>query len=1065
MLENFSRTVRNYVPTSIPVPIAAPSPARVSRPVSFGSFLVPPGGATVGTPTTHRGSGSHTRRSSGQPTWRIRGGVQFDSAEVDDAAVFGSEDEDQESTFAGDQRLTSYPTVGEGDTIMWSRWDTLSELTLKPQRLLFLGYSSGFQLWNCTNLGSVSEVLNLSGPSWGLVTFAGVLASPRVSDKDQIGDQRPLIGVVSKVRDQSTMSVYSLRSHQVVKRFQLPNVSTFVSNSNFTIISTFNPSTLHILSSASFTVLHTIASPSLFPYAHSSPLTFKLNTNNYNIVSSPDIEHDSEPSSSRHNHSLPVYSLSHRLLAFTSPPPAPESFHGVAAQPRTHKRLSSSSRGISQADLGNAAIKVGGSVLSGMKFLGGMAYNAAAEYAKSGPAGEQGRVSNLFFSRSAPAASGSHSGLQEQSVSSPRAGSPYLQPSGQPSTHSPPTHAGSAAGYYVTVVDLAPLLKENMSSSSPHTVAEFVALKHQPAVHLKFTHDGNSLIVSPRDGQVIRMFQIRPSPTALIQTLGGAVGDNVPWHIYNLRRGHTSAVIEGVELSPDGRWAAVGTRKHTVHIFPINPYGGAPDPRSHLEGRVWNAQEIQPLSTEVAPIVRLRSSKAVADGPRAPLAFTFLSVLDPALPASLLPPMGGGSSPSPSLGRPEPPSPRRVQRLANFQDILMFDPLDGVLSLRRITLEPRPRDQGPSFSAPFSNFGASVSLPGTGAAGRLGVSPPSRGGGARNKSSGLTQMMEASTELAGRESTVATWQLRRRQDWGEIRNSLQGAADSSSENAVRKPNSLAHAELSTCSKAPGMLPRSIYLAHQFSFHTLGEDYHALIRRYQLDVAGNKLEVRKEVEVSAYSAGTGESFVEGFSAPRDVRRATSSFDEPIASAISADLGRSHSPRTIIPMLPNGTPGSKPKSFKNSIPIRNMTAGITEGMGESLGRIRREIHKVRSPQFGPRPDSSLSGSVPLEFDEQDEDFLYQTPKLDEPNDETPSRSTSRGEGDSGGSVSTPSTNLNPLEDDGDDLWRGWNEEDKKAIDEAEQFDDVVGFLDEEQTPSMQAERKKASRRQRW
>jgi hypothetical protein len=37
-----------------------------------------------------------------------------------------------------------------------------------------------------------------------------------------------------------------------------------------------------------------------------------------------------------------------------------------------------------------------------------------------------------------------------------------------------------------------------------------------------------------------------------------------------------------------------------------------------------------------------------------------------------------------------------------------------------------------------------------------------------------------------------------------------------------------------------------------------------------------MDVRKEVNVSPYSAGTGESFVEGF-LPRDMGRAASSFD--------------------------------------------------------------------------------------------------------------------------------------------------------------------------------------------
>ena len=55
-----------------------------------------------------------------------------------------------------------------------------------------------------------------------------------------------------------------------------------------------------------------------------------------------------------------------------------------------------------------------------------------------------------------------------------------------------------------------------------------------------------------------------------------------------------------------------------------------------------------------------------------------------------------------------------------------------------------------------------------------------------------------------------------------------------------------------------------------------------------------------------------------------------------------------------------------------------------------------------------------------------------------------SQQKGEGDSGASVSTPSTSAIPLDGDVDDLWHGWD----TAEDKIEQFDDIVGFLDEEQ-----------------
>ncbi|KAG6373946.1 hypothetical protein JVT61DRAFT_6110 [Boletus reticuloceps] len=131
MLENFSRTVRNYVPTSIPVPTAAPSPPRVSMPISFGNFMghspthSSERESLTGTPPSER---RRVRRSSGQHFSRSR------------ASVVGSP-----------EVQTSIP----GRLVMNVRY----------RRVLLLGYSSGFQMCDCNNLAPVPEVLNLSAPS------------------------------------------------------------------------------------------------------------------------------------------------------------------------------------------------------------------------------------------------------------------------------------------------------------------------------------------------------------------------------------------------------------------------------------------------------------------------------------------------------------------------------------------------------------------------------------------------------------------------------------------------------------------------------------------------------------------------------------------------------------------------------------------------------------------------------------------------------------------------------------------------------------------------------------
>lgn len=248
---------------------------------------------------------------------------------------------------------------------------------------------------------------------------------------------------------------------------------------------------------------------------------------------------------------------------------------------------------------------------------------------------------------------------------------------------------------------------------------------------------------------------------------------------------------------------------------------------------------------------------------------------------------------------------------------------------------------------------------------------------------------------------------------------------------------LAQAELSTCSTSKRLVPRSIYHAHQFSFFYLGEDYHALLRSHRLDVPATKVDVRRQVEVSASGALTGESFVSGSSLPSHAAF-PSSFDEPLASALSAELRGNPSP-PVIPMYPNG-PVSR--SLRPAIPIRNVAVGISDGMSEGLGRLRREIGKVRSPRLIPRGDS-VPASVPLEFDEEDEDFssLDAAPTLGRQ-----SRATSH----EAASVSTPSTSIEPLpaEQESDLMWESWSNEDKQTVDDLEQFDDIgVGYMDEE------------------
>jgi len=356
-------------------------------------------------------------------------------------------------------------------------------------------------------------------------------------------------------------------------------------------------------------------------------------------------------------------------------------------------------------------------------------------------------------------------------------------------------------------------------------------------------------------------------------------------------------------------------------------------------------------------------------------------------------------------------------------------------------------------------------------------------------------LFRSSSGLMGRENVFATWNLRRGSDWPSVKQTVKDIVDPR-RNAVGQTrwafptqfmfkslryvysNSLSEAELSTSSRSQSLRARSIYLHHQFSFYALGEDYHALVRNYRFDFPVSKLEVRKAVQISAYTTGDGGSF--GGALPMDIRQ-SSSFDEPLASAMSVQLDEFAAPSPkILPMLPNGVPNPR---LRDSIPIRSVAAGITDGVSEGLGRLRREINKAKSPKLKPMQPLGSGTSSPswaVEFDEEDEDFLLSSEDpIQEPGPVTEGRATSRSTSRDGASILTPLSVqpdfFDPLDNDyggRENLEdeRGWSQEDRQAIEDAERFYDIsaAGLMDEEQpasgvvSPGLEKEGKNKKRR---
>ncbi|KAN0125372.1 hypothetical protein V8E53_015562 [Lactarius tabidus] len=156
----------------------------------------------------------------------------------------------------------------------------------------------------------------------------------------------------------------------------------------------------------------------------------------------------------------------------------------------------------------------------------------------------------------------------------------------------------------------------------------------------------------------------------------------------------------GVRWSLDCRDEEV----HGAHIA-ADPYGGLPDGQSHIkEGR----------SLRVYPLRPPPRHSACSGRPTALLAFIFIQSNAHSFPKRLLPSPSvvppPGSTPSSAHSSPTEellsPPPRR--RRSDFQDILMFNPANGSLSLRRCEINLRSCEQNLSVPSAVPRIGGTA---------------------------------------------------------------------------------------------------------------------------------------------------------------------------------------------------------------------------------------------------------------------------------------------------------------------------------------------------------------------
>lgn len=129
-------------------------------------------------------------------------------------------------------------------------------------------------------------------------------------------------------------------------------------------------------------------------------------------------------------------------------------------------------------------------------------------------------------------------------------------------------------------------------------VAHFNA--HRDAiVQMEFDKSGMLLLTADVKGHYFHLFRIHPHP------LGSHLAS--VHHLYILHRGETMASIQSMSFSHDSRWVSVSSTRGTTHVFPITPYGGVINNRTHTKKRVVNKMSKYHRSAGISNEERPRS--------------------------------------------------------------------------------------------------------------------------------------------------------------------------------------------------------------------------------------------------------------------------------------------------------------------------------------------------------------------------------------------------------------------------------------------------------------------------
>lgn len=527
------------------------------------------------------------------------------------------------------------------------------------------------------------------------------------------------------------------------------------------------------------------------------------------------------------------------------------------------------------------------------------------------------------------------------------------------------------------------------------SIAHFTPSKSHPLTLLSMSPNGTLLLTSSSEGHSFHVFELRPpsfagnssirsvshqratmsaasAPSSQGSSLQSSNPDLKVWHRYRLNRGLTVARTVAAHWSPDSRFVLVSTSRGTVHVYPVHPLGGKATPKTHIPGAITNPVTLMPLSVTVSAVVRIKAPRlpAVHDKQEGSIdsrtAEELRATTSTSSPNMLFVPLD--SLPMEGLSRSAKTNASIDSRTVPL--VLFYPHLHSVLQTSlHLTASPKTAPTDAPLSTRLSTQAVS----------------------------GLTQMMRnRGTALPTFESEL----LLARHDWQtqwplalegglqeeDVRTDLSKVATPKfkAQGAIVRVTSAHEAEIESFSHAPGILPRSIYLAQTITFHTYppatGSKQVGLASQFSRGdfeiVNQNKIIVREEVS-HRFASRAGVPFDES----TELHSAMHTIlDASNLSSSSPNIQSGNSPMSNSPAFPNGY--GKVSSTSKWLPSPSL-ASLPIPISISPSTVRQAASKVRkysSSVRSPRPYAAGAGhtlqSSTLSF-EDDDAVLTQVP----------------------------------------------------------------------------------------